>query len=238
MENKKLIGFSLVMAFALVIFLAGCKKKTRAEKTKVYASGVIIEKPGEGQPTSEVGLSVGKKGEKGIMKFFDDDAKEFFLEEDGDELRSPKEMAKEISQPLLDLSGEVAPSEPESDELFWSEAPQGDEGFPSIYFGFDKFDVEGEQKKNLETDIESAVKEARNGKEIVVEGHSCHSAGSRTYNLALSNERAKKVASQMRDRGVQNVIVIGRGSDMPLTKGGDRNTQWQNRRVQVLVRSK
>ena len=231
MRNKKLTSLGLIAALLLVVFSGGCKKKARAEKTKVYTRDISIEKP-----TEEVVLSGDGKG-RGIIKFFDKDTDQFFLEDDGDELRSPKEMAQEIEHPLLDLTGEGASSEPGEDKVFWADAPQEDSNFPNIYFKFNQHDVKDDQKANLEKDITSALKEYKEGKEVVVEGHACHSAGSRTYNLALSNTRAKEVAKQMKERGVGNVIVIGRGSDMPLVKGGDRDAQWANRRVQVILRS-
>ena len=77
---------------------------------------------------------------------------------------------------------------------------------------------------------------------MVIEGHSCHSAGSAVYNLALSEKRAKALADRLVAGGVpsQNIKVVGRGQEVPaVVEGkavtGDRKEQAPNRRDEVRV---
>ena len=77
---------------------------------------------------------------------------------------------------------------------------------------------------------------------LVIDGHACHSAGSRAYNLALSERRAKVLADLMIEAGIPAdcVKIVGRGDEMAaLVNGkpvdGDREQQWPNRRDEIHV---
>jgi len=127
-------------------------------------------------------------------------------------------------------------------ELAWVDQ---DDGTQPIYFDFDKYAVRDDQEPAVKEDIQYAKKELKKNDlvpqqaAVVVEGHSCHSAGSAVYNLALSNKRAKVVADRFKAEGLA-VKTVGRGAEMPaIINGkavtGGREQQALNRRVEVKV---
>jgi outer membrane protein OmpA-like peptidoglycan-associated protein len=118
-----------------------------------------------------------------------------------------------------------------------------DDAAQPIYFDFDKYAVRDDQESVVKEDIQYAKKELKKNDleqtAVVVEGHSCHSAGSAVYNLALSNKRAKVVSDRFKAEGLA-VKTVGRGAEMPaLVHGkvvtGGREEQSLNRRVEVKV---
>lgn len=128
-------------------------------------------------------------------------------------------------------------------QLAWSVDGQDDS--QPIYFDFDKYAVREDQKPTVEHDIEYAKQEVKKNEidganpVVVIEGHACHSAGSKVYNLALSNKRAKVVADRFKAEGL-GVTTVGRGDEMPaIVNGkpvtGSREQQAPNRRVLVKV---
>jgi outer membrane protein OmpA-like peptidoglycan-associated protein len=121
----------------------------------------------------------------------------------------------------------------------WQDAAvdQSKEDFKTIYFEFDKDKINKEQESNLQADIDHAKKMIKLGKVIVVEGHACDSAGSAIYNLALSERRAKFIALQFTQAGIEkmNIKIAARGQEMPVHKGGNRHEQAVNRRVEVYA---
>ena len=52
---------------------------------------------------------------------------------------------------------------------------------------------------------------------IVIEGHSCHSAGSKTYNMVLSERRAKAVSDRLVAAGIpaDKIKIVSRGQECP-----------------------
>ena len=77
----------------------------------------------------------------------------------------------------------------------------------------------------------------KKGKNIVVEGHACHSAGSAIYNLALSEKRARYAAKKMTNSGTDSkyIKIAPRGHEMPIIKDGNREAQTVNRRVEIFA---
>lgn len=111
------------------------------------------------------------------------------------------------------------------------------EQFKTLYFAFDSNKLNKDDEPDMHHNIKYAKRMIKKGKTVVIEGHSCHSAGSATYNLALSEKRAQHVAQQCKDAGCKTkyIKVVGRGQEMPLRKGGSRKEQWPNRRVEMFA---
>jgi len=109
--------------------------------------------------------------------------------------------------------------------------------FKKIYFAFDKYHIDKSQESALIADIEHAKKMINLNKTIVIEGHACDSAGSAIYNMTLSEQRAKFIATKFIEAGVDksNIKIAARGQEMPLVKGGNKNEQAVNRRVEVFA---
>ena len=109
--------------------------------------------------------------------------------------------------------------------------------FKKIYFAFDKYQIDKSQHASLQADIEHAKKMINLNKTIVIEGHACDCAGSAIYNMTLSEQRAKFIATQFIDAGIDkaNIKIAARGQEMPIVKGGNREHQAVNRRVEVFA---
>ncbi|AXK60818.1 hypothetical protein C0J27_03675 [Candidatus Chromulinivorax destructor] len=109
--------------------------------------------------------------------------------------------------------------------------------FKTIYFAFDKYHIDKAQELSLQADIEHAKKMIALNKTIVIEGHACDSAGSAIYNMTLSEQRAKFIATKFIEAGIDkaNIKIAARGQEMPAVKGGNRAQQAANRRVEVFA---
>ena len=55
--------------------------------------------------------------------------------------------------------------------------------------------------------------------------------------MTLSEQRAKFIATQFIDAGIDkaNIKIAARGQEMPIVKGGNREHQAVNRRVEVFA---
>lgn len=116
-------------------------------------------------------------------------------------------------------------------------AEESKKQFQTLYFDFDKDYIKPSEDAKLEKDINEAKKMIKQGKTIVIEGHACHSAGSRAYNMALSERRARFVASKFAEAGINpiDIKIAPRGQEMPVVKNGNREQQAPNRRVEIFA---
>lgn len=108
--------------------------------------------------------------------------------------------------------------------------------FETIYFDFDKSQVREDQKNALKENVKLAKKAAKEGRTIVIEGHTC-GFGTKAHNQLLSLNRAQGVANFAKSEGIpaSSIKVVGRGSDMMLVASGDKAQQAPNRRVEMYV---
>lgn len=122
------------------------------------------------------------------------------------------------------------------------------QGYKVVYFDFNNYSLRKDQEENVAFDMARikqslADAQAKGIKPVVIiEGHACHSAGSATYNLALSEKRAKVLSDRLVAEGIaaENIKIVGRGKEIPaMVDGkpctGDREQQWPNRRDEVRV---
>lgn len=209
------IKTSSFFLLALLVSTPGCIGK----KQKVN------EKPKNTEVFAEVNIPVASDEVKNL---FDEDIEEFVLIDNmGADVQK---VATKDSVPLDDFS--------------WVEEATDNE-FKAVYFGFDRHEVAQDQGDSVQKDVELAKKMLARGEKptIIIEGHSCHSAGSRTYNLALSEKRAKAIADRFVAAGVsrEDIKIVARGADVPAhdKKGnvvtGDKEQQWPNRRSEIHV---
>jgi|SRR5579859_7489076 len=107
--------------------------------------------------------------------------------------------------------------------------------FSPIYFDFDQANIRVDQQSKLNKNTRAAKNILAHGDKLVVEGHACNSAGSKAYNLVISEHRAQTVAQRLLQDGVDanNVKVVGRGTEMLIITEGDRDAQAVNRRVEM-----
>ena len=234
----------LLGAVALIGLLPGCgvrKSGNRANKMVASRTVDIPLADNEVVAGSDIALE-----EETLRSFFDNDIEEFVAaleQEDGENqhVAQAEESAAEEMMTEVDSN---------NDAFAWVEDADDHvaQVFKTVYFDFDRHGVRPDQKNIVEKDIDVAratLAQARQeGQEptIVIEGHSCHSAGSSAYNLALSEKRAKAIADWFVNEGVarENIKIVGRGKEVPAVidgqaVSGGRDEQAPNRRVEVRV---
>ena len=107
------------------------------------------------------------------------------------------------------------------------------EPYVKIYFDYDQDTLREDALSNL-------LKVSRLMKDnpkytLLVEGHA-DERGTREYNLALSERRAKAVEDFLSASGVSsfNVEVVGYGEEKPVDNGSNESAWSQNRRAELF----
>lgn len=210
-----------IAALCMLVVLAGCGKKHK-NKVEKNAKGKEISK--------EIDIPVAAGSAK---NFFDEDVSEFTLQD------GVKGATKDQEHLAANVDAQSAWLQDES------QTPAG--RFDTLYFEFDKYAVREDQESALNNDITVALNTLKEQgvtkPSVVVEGHACRSAGSRQYNLVLSEKRANVIVDRLVAAGVarENIKVVGRGYEVPaLVDGkpltnGNREQQAPNRRVEFHV---
>jgi outer membrane protein OmpA-like peptidoglycan-associated protein len=221
-----------VLLLVMLLSVAGCgKKKKHAEKPQTPKQTSTVSMP---QPQQE--------NKKELSSVFDDDIAEFALVDDATNNEAEKTAAANAYNPA---TGEDA-----GNEFSWIDGnDESKYDLKTVYFDFDKYTVRRDQEKavahNIETLKQVIAQAEKEGKTatVVIEGHACHSAGSASYNLALSEKRAKVLKDHLVQAGIPstNIKIVGRGQECPaLTKDGkpvtgSREEQWPNRRDEINI---
>jgi len=100
-----------------------------------------------------------------------------------------------------------------------------------IYFDYNKASIRPEYMVVINTHAQLLAKYPN--LRMRLEGHA-DERGSREYNVALSEARARSVKSIMGIQGVSSQIkTIGYGEELPLVKGHDQKSWQKNRRVEI-----
>lgn len=102
-----------------------------------------------------------------------------------------------------------------------------------VFFDFDKSDIKPEYEQLL-IDHGKYLASYPDTK-VRLEGHT-DERGSREYNLALGEARAKAVRRVLLLQGVpaDNISVVSFGEELPLDVGHDESAWGQNRRVEIV----
>jgi len=102
-----------------------------------------------------------------------------------------------------------------------------------VYFEFDSSEVSAEDRGIISSHADYL---ANNGNvAIILEGHA-DERGSREYNIALGERRAKAIQQLMLLQGVarKQIQVISFGEERPVALGHDEESWRLNRRVELL----
>ena len=167
---------------------------------------------------------------------------------------------EDISEFVPRQEDQIAQSRPEAgaipdseatQEFAWvEEAGRNSTDFRVVYFDFDSNSLRADQESPVGYNINHLrdlyLNAERDGRThdftIIVEGHSCHSAGSKVYNLALSEQRAKSLCDRLVAAGIPRkcIKIVGRGQEVPAIKEGkmvtgNRQEQWPNRRTEIRI---
>ena len=100
-----------------------------------------------------------------------------------------------------------------------------------LYFSYDKSDVNSEGRIKIRT-LAKLIND--NDLNVRVEGH-CDERGTREYNLALGEKRAKTVAELLIINGVSSdkIQTVSYGEEKPIVNGSNERSWSQNRRALV-----
>ncbi len=100
-----------------------------------------------------------------------------------------------------------------------------------VYFDFDKSTLRGETRRVLDAHI--AVLKTNNDK-VRLEGHT-DERGTREYNMALGERRAKAVADYMSVNGIASyrIETVSYGEERPVAIGSGEANWQRNRRVEI-----
>jgi len=102
-----------------------------------------------------------------------------------------------------------------------------------VYFEFDSSDVTSETREIISAHAQNLSQNT--GMSVVLEGHA-DERGTREYNVALGERRAKAVKQLLVVQGVQSsqIQVISFGEERPAAVGHDESAWGLNRRVELL----
>ena len=111
--------------------------------------------------------------------------------------------------------------------------PQSPLSVRTIYFEYDSSEISSDYRSTVEA--HSLYLQQNPSTSVILEGHG-DERGSREYNLALGERRAKAVKQQMLLLGANsNQIKLGSyGEERPASDGHDESSWQQNRRVEIL----
>jgi OOP family OmpA-OmpF porin len=106
-----------------------------------------------------------------------------------------------------------------------------------VNFDFDKSDIRSDGRPVLDEAIR--VLQAEPGVTVTVEGHT-DSMGTDAYNQALSERRARAVASYLKAGGIsgKRLSTVGYGESKPVASNATDDGRAQNRRVEFRIREK
>ncbi len=102
-----------------------------------------------------------------------------------------------------------------------------------VHFAFDSSAIDDENRAIIEAHAKYLV--ANKNVKLVLEGHT-DERGTREYNLALGERRAKAVERMMKVLGVSSdrIKTVSYGEEKPIAMGHDEAAWAQNRRVEII----
>ncbi len=100
----------------------------------------------------------------------------------------------------------------------------------SVYFDYDKYNIRADQQGTMKTN--ASLLQANAGQKVVVEGN-CDERGSKEYNIALGDRRAKSAKGYLTNLGVSGdrVSTISYGKEKPVCTAHNESCWQQNRRA-------
>jgi len=221
------------LLLVMLLSVSGCGKKKKPAEKCVATN----------DKEATVAMPTGQ-GPKELQSVFDDDIAEFALVD---------EAAADAKAPASEATAKAEENVADEDvtnEFSWiDDEEKREQNLKTVYFDFDKYAIKQDQETVVEHDVkvlkQTIADSEKAGKKVtaVIEGHACHSAGSASYNLALSEKRAKVLKDRLVGAGMPSdqIKVVGRGQECPAIGKdgkpvtGTRDQQWQNRRDEINI---
>ena len=106
-----------------------------------------------------------------------------------------------------------------------------------IYFDFDSYSIRNADRAVIQAHAEYMA--ANGGAAVILEGHA-DERGSREYNIALGEQRAKAVRQLLLFQGAaaSQLETVSYGEERPVVSGHDESSWQQNRRVEILYKTR
>jgi len=107
----------------------------------------------------------------------------------------------------------------------------------TVYFDFDKSEIHSEDRDIVIAHAKYLV--AHPDTKVILQGNT-DERGTREYNIALGERRAKSVSQLMQLQGVaqSQIEVVSFGKEQPVAMGHDESAWRQNRRVDIVYPGK
>ncbi len=250
---KMRINLSLI-AVVLMLLLPGCGKKSEsAKKSKNKNKKVALNLENENKTiilNDEATLltSAEKINEIPVLKeeiedFFEDDSISEFAFIDNEEF-SEKEADENVA---INEDSFFEEEDVDDNLVYWEEEEtinkeEDKPKFETVFFDLNKNNVKENQHDILTKNIESAKEAVKDGKKIIVNGHCCQ-LGAPSYNIPLSERRAKAIKQEMIKKGIpeENIKTIGWGQEMPevFSESSDNQSKIKelapNRRAEITI---
>ena len=207
MKNKNLLVLTLALIFlpACVFKKDGGEVKPKKQKAKKTS----FFSRGKGIPTAS---------NKDEGKYFDEEVERFALGEDE-----------------FDVNREMLVAQADKSGTNWKVIKDADFACESIYFDFDSAEITNEEMGKLAYDVEH-IKELLDKEDVVItlEGHSDKHYVSKTYNIAVSERRARKVREKLIDAGIdpERIKIVAYGDMKPAVDIAGK--ERRNRRVEFV----
>ena len=145
---------------------------------------------------------------------------------------------------VTDLTADLASSSEDGAQTYGAEDdsgpafsqlddPQSPLSVRTIYFEYDSSEISSDYRSTVEA--HSLYLQQNPSTSVILEGHG-DERGSREYNLALGERRAKAVKQQMLLLGANSnqIRLVSYGEERPASDGHDESSWQQNRRVEIL----
>jgi len=145
--------------------------------------------------------------------------------------------SKAVDEPPADITeAPVVEDPPEEEPVVVQEPveiPMPELG--DVFYAFDKYDLTSESKRALESNS-SELKRATDVT-IIIEGH-CDERGTKSYNLALGEKRAKAARDYLVSLGVSSsrLTVVSYGKERPFDPGHNEAAWAKNRRAHFIIK--
>ena len=104
----------------------------------------------------------------------------------------------------------------------------------NVFFDFDKANLKPESFPELDRIV--TLMNEKKGMQIEIAGHT-DATGPETYNLGLSERRAKAVVRYLSQKGIENsrIVVVFFGESKPVETNNNINGRRKNRRVEFKI---
>ncbi|MBP6876066.1 MAG: peptidoglycan-associated lipoprotein Pal [Candidatus Eisenbacteria bacterium] len=142
---------------------------------------------------------------------------------------SPETLA---GSPISETKQSVAPAS-ETDSS--TKSPAFELQLKDAFFDYDKATLTAEARETLAGNAQYLMNNAST--RVLIEGH-CDERGTREYNLALGDRRARAVMDFLVDYGISptRIEIISYGKERPFVMGSNESAWAQNRRAHFVNR--